>query len=195
MLRGDWLTIPGIPILECLRLVYEKSSLDRAMNRLLIAIRDLQRKPLNPLYSFLPTTITVHLADLPISMVLSPRVTESDEAWAQWGDIDDYSDSDDEEDSEIGLEDRLSGRVMSGTKHPDLRVEPWQTLLLLQGDADTVAREVTDAVMGMAGDLDEPDIVAGAVIGPRRASGGPTAEEGEALMLKQLIEACDVNKR
>ena len=166
-------------------MLYERSSLDRALNQLFAAIYQYQTRPQNPLYSSLPTTITVSLGNVPISMVLSARSTEIDEAWAHWGDIDDNSDVS-SEDSDVGHGEEIKIR--------DLRVEPWQTLLLIDEDAIDQAQEISRSLVGLGigveeFDDDETPVSTAAIV--RR---GSKEEEDEGNLMKRLIEACDVTK-
>jgi hypothetical protein len=173
--------------LECCRILYENNSLDRSLNQLFTALHDLQTKPANPLYSHLPTTITINLVDMPISMVLSPRSQDHDEAWAHWGEIDGVSSGEEDEDSEAGWE----------AKAPDFRVEPWQTLLLVDDDATEKAHEISRALVGLGveGVEVEVDDAEQTPTFSRRDSKDTSAEEDEGLLMKAIIEACDVTKR
>ena len=153
---------------------YESSSLDRSLNELFLALHQLRSRPTNPLYSYLPTTITARLVDLPSSIVLSPRSTETDESWAHWGEMDDVSDIEDEA-SDPG-------------EQSDLRVEPWQTILLLDDDAVDRAGEMSMALVGPGADAGSDE--ASPAFPSRRSS----LEEDESLLMKALIEACDVSK-
>ena len=173
----------SIPIVECCRQIYEKSSLDRNLNHLFNAIQDLRTKPANPLYAHLPTTITVSLDDLPISMVLSPRVKESDESWTHWGEIDDISEVS-SEDSEIQWEEPMP-------RNRELKVEPWQTLLLIEENAAEMAHEISNVLVGLGIGVDETDEASTVHQDSRR---GSKEEATEAQMMRSLIEACDVTK-
>jgi len=176
----------GIPIMECCRIVYEKNPLDRALNQLFTAIHKLRSKPANPLYSYLPTTMTVNLVDIPISMVLSPRSNVSDEHWAHWGELEEQSSADDS-DSDDGLERR---------KTSDLRIEPWQTLLLIQDDAAEKAEEISRTLVGLGLDGRERDEDSTPSGGSRRGSKElASAEEDEGLLMENLIKECRVTKR
>ncbi|ORX39153.1 nitrogen permease regulator of amino acid transport activity 3-domain-containing protein [Kockovaella imperatae] len=175
----------NMPILECCRMLYERSSLDRALNQLFASIYQYQRRPKNPLYSSLPTTITVSLGSVPISMILSSRTKEVDEAWAHWGEIDDVSDVS-SEDSDAGHGDDIRSR--------DLRVEPWNTLLLIDDDAVEQAQEISRSLVGLGigvGDPGQDEAPPTAVFGRR----GSKEEEDEGHLMKSLIGACDVSKR
>ena len=181
------MVVPGIPLVKCMHMFYEKFSLDRGLNDLFVAIKNLQAKPPNPLYSHLPTTIQLKLADLPISMVLSPQTVETDEDWAHWEEMDDLSSSGDEE-SDIALDEM--------SKQPDLRIEPWQTLLLVDEDLGTsVDDNSTDltAQAGRGGSMDESEDSSLTPLAPR----GPREtgfEEDEGVLMRSLINACDVSK-
>jgi hypothetical protein len=180
-----WSLIPaGVPILETCRRFYERFSLDRALNQLFTAIYQLQTKPSNPLHAHLPTTLTVSLADLPISMVLSPQTTEGDESWAHWGERGDelLLEEDDDDDENSDWENAKPG---SG----DLRIEPWQTLLL-------ISNALIGLGVGVSGSLGDESSVNSPLIpmGDRRESKGTAIEEDEGVLMKALIEGCDVTK-
>jgi len=172
----------GIALADCQRQVYEKSSLDRSLNQLFQAIDQLRNKPSIPLYSHLPATITVNLADVPVSMVLSPRLSEKDEAWAVLGEVDDQSSSDEEESEFIWEE---------STKQPGMKVEPWQTLLLVDENPKEKSHNISSALVGL-GVRGSPDAPLHQV--PRKPSKETSLEEDEDVLMKSLIEACDVSK-
>ena len=167
-------------------MLYERSSLDRALNQLFAAIYQYRTRAVNPLYASLPTTITVSLGNVPISMVLSPRNAETDEVWAHWGEIDDVSDESSEP-SDIGHGEEI--------KVKDLRVEPWQTLLLIDDDAMEQAQEISRSLVGLGISTEEydedPHPELNGLLAHRRGSKG---EEDEGLLMKALIEGCDVTK-
>jgi hypothetical protein len=87
-----------------------------------------------------------------------------------------------------------------------VRVEPWQTLLLVEDRAKERARETAAAVVGLGnwtptrpksgwGDDEEDDeAIRRAAGGSRRGSKEAQAEEDEGNLMKALIEACDVSK-
>lgn len=168
----------------------EKSPLERSLWNLLLALHGLKKRPLNPLYSNLPTTITVNLGDMPVSMIISPRSSETDEAWAHWGEAQDGSDSEDDE-SEMDWEDGIG--PMPSMRPSDLRVEPWQTLLLLDDNARDRAHQISTDLIGVGGaeGYEEGERVDGEVDTSRR---GSVEEEDERSLMKSLIEACDVTK-
>lgn len=124
-------------------------------------------------------------------MILSPRSTKNDEAWAHWGERDDQSSVDDSD----------SEDAYGGVKSMDLHIEPWQTLLLLEDDAASKAQEISRALvgLGMANvglEEDYEDNEPTPMVGSRRDSKDThTAEEDEGLLMKNLIESCDVTKR
>ena len=171
-------------------MIYEKNSLDRSLNQLFTAIHQVQTKPVNPLYTHLPTTITVKIADIPVSMVLSPRSTQIDEVWAHWGEIEHGSSVEDEEDES-------DGDWVDGPKFSDLRVEPWQTLLLIDDDAAEDAHEISRALVGLGvSEIGvDVDVSEGTSSAPMLSRQESSAEEDEGLLMKSLIETCDVSKR
>jgi len=142
----------------------ERNAMARSLNQLYNAIHHLQTTPVNPLMSHLPTTLSISVADIPVSIVVSPKATETDESWAQWGEMDDMSSSE-SEDSDS------SDRVFTKARSDVIRVEPWQTLLMLD---DWVAGKVSAEVLGQ-GVAEDPD----------------DDEEG---MLKSLIDEITVTK-
>jgi hypothetical protein len=193
----------GVPILETCRRFYETFSLDRALNQLYTAIHDLNKKPSNPLHAHLPTSFTVSLCDLPITMVLSPRSTEGDEAWAHWGDLGEGEglsiDDDVEEEDETLSEWEGNARVGGG----DLRIEPWQTLLLVEEGTVARALEISNELVGLGVGLtpsgrssngEDSETVTPDIDRRSSARAGGTAEEDEGVLMKALIEACDVTK-
>ncbi|ORY33121.1 nitrogen permease regulator of amino acid transport activity 3-domain-containing protein [Naematelia encephala] len=193
----------GVPIAICEQLCYERCVLDRTLSQLYFAIRGYQDKPANPLYSYLPTTLTVSLDDIPISMVLSPRSSETDEAWAHWGEMDDASDTsslssgDTWDRAGTGVVPALLGDYSSSTRQSGLRVHPWQTLLLIDDDAVDKALEISTALVGLglgAGITDETGTLSTLALESRRGSKETSLEEDEGLLIKTLIEACDVTK-
>lgn len=173
--------------MECCRIVYERNPLDRALNQLFTAIHNLRTKPANPLYSYLPTTLTVNLVDIPITMVLSPRSNISDEHWAHWGELDEQSSVDDS-DSESGM--------FESRKTADLRIEPWQALLLIEDDAADKAEEISRTLIGLGVDSRDVDDESTPSGSSRRGSKDvTTAEEDEGLLMESLIRECRVTKR
>jgi len=166
---------------------YEKFSLDRSLNDSLVAIKSLHTEPRNPHYSRLPTTIQVNLDDLPISMVLSPAATRSDEDWTHTREVDDVSASSDDE-SELAFEEV--------PKQLDLRVEPFQTLLLIDDDSADSVKGISTRLIGLGvrnDSLDESDGPS-PMVRSRRGSKDTSLEEDEGILMRSLIEACDVSK-
>lgn len=181
--------------------MYRTNPLERALQDLSFNLWKFRTSPVNPLYMHLPSTITIHLADLPISMVLSPKTGVTDESWAHWGseeqgyDAASSTSSDSERDFYLGGE----------KKGREMRVEPWQTLLLIEDKAKERAKEVATAVVGRGSwtptqprpGQDEDDgnnSPVLAAMGSRRGSKETQAEEDETNLMKALIEACDVTR-
>jgi hypothetical protein len=148
----------------------------------------------NPLNANLPTTIRASLADIHFPIVLSPRNSQNDEAWARWGEMDDHSSlSSWSEDEDDGLVQVAAEGV--GSKTPDFKVEPWQTLLLLDERAAEKSEEIAQGLYGL-GVVVTPRASSGLVStdDSRRSSKDTSAEGEEGDLLKTLIEACDVSK-
>jgi hypothetical protein len=177
--------------------VYDKCSLDRSLNQLYAEIYQLQNRVSNPLYANLPTTISASLADITFPIVLSPRNAETDEAWAHWGEIDDHSSLSslsDDEDWNDALVQLPPGGISSKT--PDFKVEPWQTLLLLDDKAVEKSEEIAQGLYGLGVVVVGSRMPSGVVSAAdsRRSSKDNSAEEDEGDLLKALIEACDVSR-
>jgi hypothetical protein len=180
-------------------MIYRSSPLERSLTNLFYSLYKYQTAPANPLYAHLPMTITVPLADMAVSMVLSPKSGESDESWAHWGEMDeDASDTS----SELSG-DWIGGMmdVMSGNKGSEIRVEPWQTLLLLEEDAAEKAGEMANALVGLGLGFQSSQGEESRTVSPvaefntsRRGSKDTSAEEDEKALMQALIQACDVSK-
>lgn len=177
--------------------MYDKCSLDRSLNQLYAEIYQLQNRVSNPLYANLPTTISASLADITFPIILSPRSADTDEAWAHWGEIDDHSSLSslsDDEDWNDALVQLPPGGISSKT--PDFKVEPWQTLLLLDDKAVEKSEEIAQGLYGLGvvvvGSRSPSGVVSAA--DSRRSSKDTSVEEDEGDLLKVLIEACDVSK-
>ncbi|WVQ81127.1 hypothetical protein IAT38_003249 [Cryptococcus sp. DSM 104549] len=187
----------GISITECCRWTASHSQIDRTLNYLYLRLHQLRTQPANGLHSSLPTTITNHLADMTIQTVLSPRPVNADESWAHWGEMDGALSESESESSEDDYYDDPT----AGIRRPELVINPWQTLLLVDDDAAGKADEISFAIIGLSGVEEEvaslglsPGVVKGR---PRRGSRvtlESTAEEDERALMKDLIEACDVTK-
>jgi hypothetical protein len=188
-----------MPIRQCNKIVYEKCSLDRSLNQLYAEIYQLQNRAANPLYANLPTTISASLADITFPIVLSPKSAETDEAWAHWGEIDDHnslSSLSDDEDWNDALVQVPPGGISS--KAPDFKVEPWQTLLLLDDRAAEKSEEIAQGLYGLGVVVSASASRASSGLvsasDSRRGSKDTSTEENEGGLLKTLIEACDVSK-
>ncbi|WVF65410.1 hypothetical protein IAT40_000137 [Kwoniella sp. CBS 6097] len=180
----------GIEITDCCRYLYANIPLDRNLNMLYLRLHQLKNRPANPLHSYLPTTITTHLTDMTIHMVLSPRSVDADEAWAHWGERDDVSDSDSSDSDDDDWDDPTAA-----IKRPELRIEPWQTLLLVDDDALHRADEISQAIIGLGIGMEEQTLIPGDRRGSKATTIATTqAEEDETALMKALIEACDVTK-
>lgn len=198
-------------------MIYRNSALDRSLTNLFYALHEHQNAPVNPLYAHLPTTITVPLADMAVTMILSPKSGDSDESWAHWGEMDDDVSDDSSESSEDWVHEMVD-QLGGGNRNSDLRVEPWQTLLLLEEGAADKAGEMANALVGLGlgqmgvggpqgilaadsgvatGTEESRTATASPVVdllNSRRGSKDTTAEEDEKALMQALIEACDVSK-
>ncbi|WWC63900.1 uncharacterized protein I303_106505 [Kwoniella dejecticola CBS 10117] len=183
--------VEGIPITDCCKWMYANMPLDRSLNSLFLRLHQLKNRPANPLHSYLPTTITTHMGDMTIHTVLSPKTVDADEAWAHWGEMDEYSESDVSDSDESEWDDPTTP-----IRRPDLRVEPWQTLLLIDDDATERANEISTAIIGLGVGMEGQSLAS--IAGERRGSKATTAtiqdQEDETQLMKALIEACDVTK-
>ncbi|KAL1407680.1 Nitrogen permease regulator 3 [Vanrija albida] len=160
--------LEGIPVMECLREVIEVSDLGRSLHELFNALHKIKHKPLNSLFSHLSTTLTVNVGTIPVTIVVPPRSTDTDAVRAAQEDDDDSASSDsDSDDGFAGLVIGPDGSLIA--KQPELRVEPWQTLLILDQDEAGDSRDVV----------------------PRRGSKSQLAEDE---LINALLSACDVSK-
>lgn len=204
----------GISIVECCEYLYRTNPLERALSELFYAIHSHQIAAVNPLYADLPTTITVPLADMSVSMIISPKSEVEEESWAHWGRIDgatalpEIADLDSDDDSEDWLGELIeSTNAHASGKAREIRVEPWQTLLLIDENAAKRAGETANAIVGISQsgggssvahsgtDTVGPSATASPTIdNSRRGSKETSAEEDESALMKALIEACDVTK-
>ncbi|WRT69197.1 uncharacterized protein IL334_006181 [Kwoniella shivajii] len=179
----------GIDITDCCRWLYANMPLDRNLNSLYLRLHQLKSQPANPLHSYLPTTITTHLAEMTINTVLSPKVVDADEAWAHWGERDEISESEASDSDDDDWEDPTTA-----IRRPELRVEPWQTLLLIEDDAAKRADEISTAIIGLGVGMDSQSPMAGERRGSKATVATSQDQEDEAQLMKALIEACDVTK-
>ncbi|WVW79498.1 hypothetical protein I302_101467 [Kwoniella bestiolae CBS 10118] len=180
----------GVDVTDCCKWMYANMPLDRNLNTLYLRLHQLKTQPANPLHSYLPTTITTHLADMTINTVLSPKVVDADEAWAHWGERDEYSESEGSDSDDEDWDDPTTP-----IRRPELRVEPWQTLLLIDDDATERASEISTAIIGLGVGMESQS---SSIPGDRRGSKATIAttqdQEDETQLMKSLIEACDVTK-
>lgn len=190
----------GMPIRKCNKIVYDKCSLDRSLNQLYAEIYQLQNRVPNPLYANLPTTISATVADISFAITLSPQATETDEAWAHWGDVDDHSSMSslsEDEDWNDALVHIPAGGITS--KNPDFKVEPWQTLLLLDDRAAEKSEEIAQGLYGLGvmitpGSTTRQSSGLASFNASRRGSKDTSAEGDEGELIKTLIEACDISR-
>ncbi|WWD21225.1 hypothetical protein CI109_105709 [Kwoniella shandongensis] len=179
----------GINITDCCRWINAHCALDRTLNTLYLRLHQLRVKPINALHSYLPTTLTTTLGDMTVQTVLSPAAVNADEAWAHWGEMDEASDSETSESDGDEWEDPAIG---GGRKH-EIKVHPWQTLLLVDEDATQRANEISLAVIGLGIGADDSG-GGGERRGSKATIATTTAEEDETILMKTLIEACDVTR-
>ncbi|WVQ93083.1 hypothetical protein IAU59_000147 [Kwoniella sp. CBS 9459] len=128
--------------------------------------------------------------NLPLDRNLNTLSVDADEAWAHWGERDDLSDSGDSDSDDDEWDDPTAA-----IKRPELKIEPWQTLLLVDDDALYRADQISQAIIGLGIGMEEQTLIPG----ERRGSKATTvvtsqAEEDETALMKALIEACDVTK-
>lgn len=181
--------------------MYRGNLLERALQDLSFNLWKFRTAPVNPLYAHLPSTVTVSLADLPISMVLSPRSVTTEETWAHIGSGDHDYDVESEMSSDSG-DHNLGEKALR-----EIKVEPWQTLLLIEDRAKERAKEMAAAVVGLGNwtptsktgrAWHEGEEGMSALVlsgkGERRGSKETQAEEDESNLMRALIEACDVTK-
>ena len=137
-------------------------------------------------------TISFHIADVPVTMVLSRRPVDDSDAWAQWGELDNQDqDSIDSEDQEDDLFDEMPGS--------DLVVQPWQTLLLIDDETVSVVQNalIGLGMTGFAEAVDSSGIIdqtINSVDSSRRPSKASTFEAEDSALLHALITACDATK-
>ncbi|KAK8844116.1 hypothetical protein IAR55_006910 [Kwoniella newhampshirensis] len=182
----------GITITDCCRWINAHCALDRTLNTLYLQLHQLRTQPTNALHSYLPTTFTTNLCDMTVQTILSTRAANAEEEWAHWGEIDESSDS---ETSESDGEDwdEVGAGGGGGKKH-EIKVHPWQTLLLIDDDASQRANEISLAIIGLGIGADDSTGGAGERRGSKATIATTTAEEDETALMKALIEACDVTK-
>lgn len=169
--------------------MYHYNPLEHALQDLALALHNYRHTPINPLYSHLPTAITVELAGTAISMTVAPRYEQVIEPWARWDTIKD---------------DDASSIISSDTDDfadlGDVDIQPWQTLLLVDNDTRLKAREVASSIVGATS---QATAITRASISSSHRSNSPIgneprrdsqAEEDEAVLMTALILACDVTK-
>jgi hypothetical protein len=104
----------------------------------------------------------------------------------------------DDEDWNDALVQQPAGGISS--KIPDFKVEPWQTLLLLDDRAAEKSEEIAQGLYGLGVVVTDSRASSGLTSvaesrsNSRRGSKDTSAEGGEGELLKALIEACDVSR-
>lgn len=196
----------GIGITECCRWTATHCHIDRTLNYLYLRLHQLRTQPANGLHSYLPTTITNRLAHITIQTVLSPKPVNTDEAWAHWGEMEEMLSDKDSEESLSDWEDDWGAGAMMGMKRPELIVKPWQTLLLIDEDKNQNQEALFFGIVGLPAAVDDDDAVNNWTNGRKspvrnrtRRGSKITAEDdaiedGETVLRRTLIEACDVTK-
>ncbi|EIW66106.1 hypothetical protein TREMEDRAFT_35553 [Tremella mesenterica DSM 1558] len=190
----DRLVMENQSIHEAIRIFQENFSLNRALNSLFYELHQLRHKPTTPLYSYFPNIIRVHVADIPLSMIISPRLDDQEETDQSYSyprsdlknsDVDSEEFEDDDEEEEDTWEDAWGETHVK--RRRKVRVEPWQTLLLLDDDVKR-----SDKILGeLIGGIQERDV------GGRESLGTEwswMSDLGEAQLMKAFIDACDVTK-
>lgn len=173
--------------------MYHTNPLERGLQDLAYNLWKFRTSTPNPLYAHLPSTISVSLGGMPISMTLEPKPTLIDESWTSWGIIDDDTESHFSSDTSSDEFDFLSDE----RKGDDVKIDPWKTLLLLNDSAKKRAKEVAADVISTP-QWSRPESEANKSddggLGSRRGSKELSAEEDERGLMKILIENCDTSK-
>ncbi|KAL7421353.1 Nitrogen permease regulator 3 [Cryptotrichosporon argae] len=172
----------GVPITESVQQSVRESALARSLHALFNELHRVRRHGAHSLFSRLPTTFTVDVADIPIQVVLSPSggpVAGHDADDGLGGD----SDSDDDDDWRAGVLVDPNAALLA--KQSALRVEPWHTLLLLDDAVDDRASDDAHALVICPAPRD---------IASRRGSKATVEEEDEKVLLDALVAACDATK-
>jgi hypothetical protein len=180
--------------MECLRHIIETCPLARSLNQLYNAIHQMKQQPANPLYAHLPTTLTINVAYMPVDITVAPRAPEADEAWAHWGEKEDATMSDDGQSDtwSEGLVTHPNGALM--VVQAELKVDPWQTLLLLESEEAAAGhRGVSTDLMGL-GIHDAADPEEESIVSPKASASRRGSDSDEAVLMSNLIAACDVSR-
>ncbi|WVN88013.1 uncharacterized protein L203_103211 [Cryptococcus depauperatus CBS 7841] len=193
----------GVGIIDCCQWTAAHCHVERTLSYLYLRLHKFRNQPVNGFHSYLPTTITNHLANITIHSVLSPKPINTDEAWAHWGEMEnmmsDYSDEESEDDW---------GMPLVGIRKSELTVRPWQTLLLLETDDSQKQDAISFGIAGLPAETEDyGNTIDGGQKSPSKNSksrrGSRTTkytnedcgqENDEMVLIKTLIEACDVTK-
>lgn len=112
----------------------------------------------------------------------------------------------DSEESLSDWEDDWGAGAMIGMKRPELIVKPWQTLLLIDEDRNQNQEALFFGIVGLPAAVDDDDAVDNRTNGRKSPVGNRTRrgskitvednaiEDGETVLRRTLIEACDVTK-
>jgi hypothetical protein len=184
---------PGQSIVSCAAYMYHYNPLEHALQDLALALHNHRHTPVNPLYSHLPSTLSVDLSGTGISMTLAPRYEQMTEPWARW-------DATREDDAESSISSNNDNDDFADLG--DIDIQPWQTLLLVDNDTKLRAKEVASLIVGTTG---QATGVNRASISSSGRSSSPSAaatevrreshsEEDETVLMTALILACDVTK-
>jgi hypothetical protein len=147
----------------------EKSELAQSLHELFSVLHKMKGKPLNAHFSAMPTTVTINVGSIPMTIAIPPK-QRNVEHGVRLGLGADSEISDDSDDEWAGVT-GPDGLLLS--RQPHLRVEPWQTLLMLQEDEDAIA--------SMAA-------------GRETVRRNSRSQQEEDELLAALIRACDITK-
>lgn len=139
------------------------------MHELFSAMHKIKLKPMNTLFVTMPTTVTVNVGSVPITIVIPPTHRDAEGPVAMTNSYESDSSDDDSDDEWAGVT-GPDGLLVS--KQPHLRVQPWQTLLMLDDEGGAAHAAPQDAR-------------------PRRDS---KSQQAEDELIDALIRACDITK-
>jgi hypothetical protein len=147
----------------------EKSELAQSLHELFSALHKIKARPLNTHFTAMPTTVTINVGSIPITLAVPPPMLRNAEGPVSL-EVSDGS-SDDESDDEWAGVTGPDGLLLP--KQPHLRIEPWQTLLMLH---------------------EEEDVLAAMATGRETARRNSRSQQEEDELLAGLIRACDISK-
>ena len=211
----QWTDPLGVPISQAIRVYNTKFPLAASCNALHYELHQLRHRPSTPLYSHFPSIITIDVGSIPVTMMISPPGVrgqeEDDDVHLRLDnqDADDLSsDSDDDDDDDWNDSSQYNGNYEPRTVK--IRVEPWQTLLLLDDRSSKSADQIWTEMVGLGIDTEgqannsiSPALAplqnVPTAYGARRDSvagtvGTAATIETEGALMRALIDACDVSK-